>query len=143
RIQDSNPANNTATVATAVVPATDLTVSVSDDPDPVKVGGEVTYTVTVTNNGYADAAGVVVQSYLQGAVTLAATSGCAEDSPTRTLTLPLVCTLGTVAEGDSKSFTVRVNITAAGALGHRAEVASSTLESDPGDEEANESTTVN
>ncbi|MCP4536792.1 MAG: DUF11 domain-containing protein, partial [Chloroflexi bacterium] len=139
RIQDSNPANNTATVATAVVPATDLTVSVSDDPDPVKVGGEVTYTVTVTNNGYADAENVVVNNYLQGAVNLVGTTGCVEVSGT----LPVVCTLGTVDEGDSKTFTVRVNVTAAGAVSHRAEVTSSTLESDPDDEEANESTTVN
>ena len=38
----------------------DLDVTISDSPDPVFLGGSVTYTITVTNHGLADATGVVV-----------------------------------------------------------------------------------
>ena len=74
-IPETNAANNTATATTNVSnPAYDLLINKTDNPDPITVGDDVTYTVTVTNNGasYAEnvrvvdtlpAAGLSFQSY--------------------------------------------------------------------------------
>ncbi len=53
---DPNPNNNFATVTNKVVaPFIDLMVTKSDHPDPIGVGGVITYTITVTNAGPDDA----------------------------------------------------------------------------------------
>ncbi len=58
-------ANNTATQATAVIaPVYDLLVNKSDDADPVNVGDDVTYTLTVTNNRPSTAENVVLTDTL-------------------------------------------------------------------------------
>ena len=44
---DPNTANNSATITTSLVPATDLSVVISASPSPVPLGGLVTYRVTV------------------------------------------------------------------------------------------------
>ncbi|WP_369820626.1 beta strand repeat-containing protein, partial [Pelomonas sp. Root1217] len=54
-------ANNTATQPTAInAPSYDLIVNKTDDVDPVNVGDNVTYTLTVTNNGASTAENVLL-----------------------------------------------------------------------------------
>jgi uncharacterized repeat protein (TIGR01451 family) len=49
---DLNAANNTLSLPTTVVlPSSDLVVSQTATPDPVTVGSNLTYVLTVTNNG--------------------------------------------------------------------------------------------
>jgi uncharacterized repeat protein (TIGR01451 family) len=48
---DVRPEDNSATAVVTVAPAADVAVTAADSPDPVRSGGQVTYTVTVTNNG--------------------------------------------------------------------------------------------
>jgi uncharacterized repeat protein (TIGR01451 family) len=58
-------ANNTAMQATAInAPSYDLIVNKTDDVDPVNVGDNVTYTLTVTNNGASTAENVVLTDTL-------------------------------------------------------------------------------
>ena len=58
-------ANNTATQATAInAPSYDLIVNKTDDVDPVNVGDNVTYTLTVTNNGASTAENAVLTDTL-------------------------------------------------------------------------------
>jgi uncharacterized repeat protein (TIGR01451 family)/uncharacterized delta-60 repeat protein len=58
---DLNPDNNSASyVDTAVVPTADLAMFLSGSPDPVLLGGTITYTLTVSNLGPATAAAPVV-----------------------------------------------------------------------------------
>ncbi|UCC24559.1 MAG: hypothetical protein JSU98_12565 [Gemmatimonadales bacterium] len=59
---DPNPQNNTFTAITIVedIPDSDLSIAVSDTPDPVFVDGEITYVVTASNLGAEDATGVTV-----------------------------------------------------------------------------------
>jgi uncharacterized repeat protein (TIGR01451 family) len=62
---DFNPDNNSATVAIQVTPATaDLTVGIAAVPNPVLIGGTLTYTVSVTNNGPSPATSIGVTNAL-------------------------------------------------------------------------------
>jgi uncharacterized repeat protein (TIGR01451 family) len=57
---DSDTSNNSATVATTVQEAADLSITNVDSPDPLVGGGAITYTIRVTNLGPSPATGVVV-----------------------------------------------------------------------------------
>ncbi|MDH3434817.1 MAG: DUF11 domain-containing protein, partial [Gammaproteobacteria bacterium] len=103
--------NNTATAQTTVVPAgpamADLALTKSDSPDPVFSGGpDVTYTLTVTNNGPDDASNVVLTDTLPAGVVFgSATPGpdtCTESSGIVT------CNLGALAVDASTSVTIVV-----------------------------------
>ena len=52
---DLNAVNDTATATTTVNTAADLVVTKSDSPDPVNAGSNITYALTLTNNGPSDA----------------------------------------------------------------------------------------
>ncbi|HMF05149.1 MAG TPA: hypothetical protein VKH17_10065, partial [Acidimicrobiia bacterium] len=56
---ESNTTNNSATATTTVTTAADLAVTKTDAPDPVTAGNNITYTITITNNGPSDAQNVV------------------------------------------------------------------------------------
>ena len=100
----------------------DLSITKTDDPDPVVAGQTLTYTVTVANGGPDDAENVVVGDTLPSGVTFVGTSGCDNDAngvPT--------CQLGTIANGASKSYTITVTVdatTAAGTITNAATVTS-------------------
>jgi uncharacterized repeat protein (TIGR01451 family) len=83
--------------------ANTLVTSISDSPDPVQAGANVTYTVTVTNGGASTAAGVSVQDVFPGATLVSATSsgGC-------TGTTTVTCALGSITPGGSAAATIIV-----------------------------------
>ncbi len=83
--------------------ANPLVTSISDAPDPVQVGENVTYTITVNNTGATAATGVQVADAFPGATLVSATSsgGC-------TGTTTVTCGLGTIAGGGSAAATVIV-----------------------------------
>lgn len=61
---DTNDANNNVIVQTAyVTPDADVTVSVTDSPDPVAPDGNITYTVTVGNTGPDTAPSITLNSF--------------------------------------------------------------------------------
>jgi uncharacterized repeat protein (TIGR01451 family) len=69
----------------------DLEISKADSPDPVTVGDNLTYTITVTNNGPDAAANVVVTDTLPSGVTfVSASPGCVHAAGVVT------CNLGTI-----------------------------------------------
>jgi uncharacterized repeat protein (TIGR01451 family) len=110
--------------STAPVATADLAVTKTDSPDPVAVGSTLTYTVNVTNNGPADATGVMLADTLPaGATFVAATSSqgsCTHSGGTVT------CTLGTLANGATASVTITVTPTTMGILTNTASVTSET-----------------
>ncbi len=61
---DADPTNNAATAQTEVIGQADLAITKTDDPDPVIAGDNLTYTLTVTNNGPSNATGVAVTDTL-------------------------------------------------------------------------------
>ena len=129
----------TAGVSTVVTTAADLAISKTDSVDPVVAGTALTYTVQADNNGPSDAVDVVVTDTLPPGVIFVSTTGCAEDPGG----VP-GCSLGTIAAGNSRSYSIDVMIdpATAGTLTNAAAVTSSTPEANPGDESTTEDTAV-
>lgn len=79
-LPDSDTGNNAASLPAAIVPNANLAVTIADRPSPVWLGDNLSYTVTVTNQGPSDATNVVVTNQLPVGITFisAATSqgGC-------------------------------------------------------------------
>ncbi len=72
---DSILTNNTAVQATTANTSADLSIAEVDNPDPVVAGTNLTYTVTVSNLGPSDAAGVVMTDTLPANVTYQSYTG--------------------------------------------------------------------
>ena len=92
----------------------DLAVSKTDAPDPVIAGTSLTYSVTVLNNGPADAQNVQVADSLPGVSTFLSaspSSGGACSTPAIGSTGTVTCTWsGTTAVGATRSVTIVVRV---------------------------------
>ena len=107
---DVNPTDNTTTEDTEVVaaapPRADLSVIKTDSPDPVAVGGALTYTIQVTNAGPDAATGVIVTDTLPSSVTFNSTTetqgSCTQSGRT------VRCDLGSLASGATATITINV-----------------------------------
>lgn len=87
------------------VAAADLAISMSDSPDPVDAGQELTYTITVHNGGPDAAENVTVTdafTELVAFVSASASQGACSGTAT------VSCNLGTLGSGDSATVTIRV-----------------------------------
>jgi uncharacterized repeat protein (TIGR01451 family) len=117
----------------------DLVISKSDSDDPAAAGTNLTYTIRVDNQGDAAADDVVVTDTLPAGVTLVSTTGCAED-PSGVPT----CSLGTIDVGGFAEYTATVAIdpSVTGPIINNVSVATSSEESDTGNNSAMEETTV-
>ncbi len=82
----------------------DLSVDLSDSPDPASVRGQVTYTVTVTNSGPNAASGVSVLTKLSGTKYLSASG--ATCAVVKGKNGGLRCDVGALASGASTTFTI-------------------------------------
>ncbi|HXF03843.1 MAG TPA: choice-of-anchor D domain-containing protein [Blastocatellia bacterium] len=88
------------------VGSADLLVTKTGTPDPVVVGNELSYAITVRNNGPQDATGVVATDTLPDAVTFGSvrtTQGTCTAEPPR-----IVCSVGTLANGSAATITLTV-----------------------------------
>lgn len=97
--------DDSATVCTSIARQVDIEVTVADSPDPVTAGsgsGNLSYLVTITNNGPSDASGAVVSSEL---TTL--TAGVTVDSvtPSEGSFAGTTWTLGDLAAGSAATLT--------------------------------------
>lgn len=120
--------NVLATVSFPPPPAADLVVGLDDAPDPIGVGGELKYTITVTNNGPPLATGVTLTDTLPSEVlfgSLFASQGSC------TGTTAITCNLGNLDNGAKATVTISVTATAAGTINNTAHVTSEV--SDPND----------
>jgi uncharacterized repeat protein (TIGR01451 family) len=141
-VSDPNSSNNSATTGTTATPvaSADLMLVISDSPDPAAVGSNLTYTVTVTNNGPDMATGVVITDTLPSGVTfVSSTSDPGGCSGTETVT----CNLGDMSSGAGAAVTLVITPTAAGTLSNLAEVSSGVSDPDTANNSAAEDSTVN
>ncbi|MET0622748.1 MAG: SBBP repeat-containing protein, partial [Pyrinomonadaceae bacterium] len=86
-------------------PGVELSVTLADAPDPVKLGEDLTYTSVVRNNGDLAATGVTLN------LTLPAGAGLVSASTSRGTCAgagPVVCDLGTLGEGEEATVAVVV-----------------------------------
>lgn len=139
---DPNPGNNSSSTSTTVNPSADLSITKTDAPDPVFVGQNLVYTVTVTNNGSSSASSVSVTDTLPGSVTfVSATSSQGSCSPSAGT---VTCTIGTMANAAVVTITITVTPTATGTISNSASVSSTTNDPVPGNNSAGPvDTTVN
>jgi uncharacterized repeat protein (TIGR01451 family)/CSLREA domain-containing protein len=140
---DPVPANNTATEHTLVgsTGSTDLSISQADSPDPVPIGGDLLYTISVTNLGPAAAANVTMTDQIPPGSVFVSASGtgwtCAFGSPSVTCTYPVL------AVGAAPSIALRVQApSAAGMITNTASVAADDGDPVPDNDSVMESTTV-
>ena len=109
---------------TPLAVAAEIEVAVVDTPDPVVVGGQLSYTVTVTNHGPSPATNVRLSALWNGPFNVDATS----PSGTCELTPLLFCTFGTLASGATATLGIVGTPGAIGLLG-----GSFTIQSDEAD----------
>jgi uncharacterized repeat protein (TIGR01451 family) len=121
---DPNLGNNSSSTSTTVNPSADLSITKSDSPDPVVVGQNLTYSITVTNNGPTAASAVTVTDTLPGSVTFVSATpsqgSCTPSAGTVT------CNVGSLAFPGSATISIVVTPTATGTISNSASVASTT-----------------
>lgn len=113
-------------------------VSTTDSPDPVDTGSNLTYTITVAQNGPTDATNIVLTDTLPSGVTyVSGSAGCSHDSGVVT------CNIGTLTPGSNTQVTITVQVDpqATGTLTNTATVTSDGFP-DATDEESTDITPV-
>jgi len=119
----------------------DLSVAKTDSPDPLLVGANLTYNITVTNAGPATANNVTLTDPLPAGVTFVSVTQsqgtCSQAAGTVT------CPLGAIANAGTATVAIVVTPTAAGTLNNTATVTSGTTDPVSTNNSATTSTVVN
>jgi uncharacterized repeat protein (TIGR01451 family) len=145
--QQNDPSNDTASANTTIVVAPSVGVTVSDSPDPVTAGNDLTYTIQVGNEG-GDAPDVTLTFTPPPSTTfvsLAPAAGWSCATPAVGASGPITCTIATLPAGGA-TFTVVQHVpsnTANGAvLTATAEVSHAGFDAEPADDTDSTTTTV-
>jgi len=141
---DANTANNTATVVTAVnSPTADLAIGMSDSPDPVNSGNNLTYTIVVTNLGPATATGIVVTDTLPTGVSFVSVTSPGYVTNIAGTIEVIEGFTNNLGSGFTSSFNIVVAPTVGGTITNVATVSSSVLDPLKGNNKASVKTVVN
>ncbi|HTD63127.1 MAG TPA: DUF11 domain-containing protein [Verrucomicrobiae bacterium] len=114
---DPETGNNAATTTTRVSGPADLTLSVSNSPDPITAGSDLTYVIELTNAGPMDAESVTLTDYFDPYTTFVSFSQ--ESGPLFTMTVPdgssyqpATASIDALAAGAIARFNLVVNVNA-------------------------------
>jgi uncharacterized repeat protein (TIGR01451 family) len=136
---DPTPGNDTSTSSTRTRGIADTAIVKTASPNPAIPGQNVTYTLTVSNNGPNDAANVVATDPLPSGLSfVSASPGCTQAFGTVT------CTLASLANGASASFAVVTSLGAgaSGSLSNAAIVSSDDNDPNSGNNSSTTSTPI-
>ncbi len=107
---DPNLDNNSAPLNTTVVREADLQLTKEANLATVAAGGQLTYTLTVTNNGPSDAAGVMVTDTPPEGVIYDAGWSSPECAPGQVVEGIIDCDIGALGAGDDFELTIVVSV---------------------------------
>ena len=116
------------TLACCVGASSDLALLMSDGPDPVTVGSNLTYNLTVTNLGPQTASNVTISDTLPAGVVFTS-AGVSQGTWATNGAGLFTCVLGDVSANGSASVSILVRSSSAGSISNSASVSSSV--SDP------------
>ncbi len=150
---ETDTTNNAASVVTAVQnPSLDLIVNKTDTIDPVAVGDDTVYTITLTNLGPSSAENVVMTDPLPAgnlayrSFTVPADGTCGTVPAVDSVGGTLQCTFPSVPAGQSRVITVTMRGVAKGTTTNQANVSSDEVlagfDTDPSNNNEDEVTTV-
>ena len=120
-------------------PGADLAVTQVDSPDPVQVGSDVTYTVTVANNGPATATALALRNTLPPGATEVRCTAC---ETCILSTGQLTCPLDDLTSGDFKIWSVTLKLPTDGVSANTVEISSATPDPNLQNNADTETTTV-
>ncbi len=119
----------------------DLVLTISDSPDPVHIGNNLTYTLGVTNRGPSQAANVVVVNVLPVGIDFVSctpSQGTYTQEDARTVS----CYLGTLANGGRATVTLVTSPSLAGVFTNETSVQTDDTDTNPANNRAGAVTTV-
>ncbi|MEO6808560.1 MAG: Calx-beta domain-containing protein, partial [Isosphaeraceae bacterium] len=137
---DTNPSNNTVSTDVEVKPSADLAVTMTASPNPVLVGNQLVYTITVNNSGPANASGVILTNTLPAGVTVDSIFP-SQGNATQSGNL-ITADFGAILASGSATLTIVVRPTVSGTITNTASVASDDLDPNPTNNTASVSTSV-
>jgi uncharacterized repeat protein (TIGR01451 family) len=120
-------------------PGIDLAVTLTDSPDPVALGSDLTYAVRVKNNGDLDATGVKLNDALPAGATLVS---AASDRGSCSGAATVVCDIGTLAGGEEANVTVKVKPPATRTINNAVSATLNEADANPSNNSAATETTV-
>lgn len=129
-----------AALGQAPQPSADLQVTKADRPDPVTAGSNITYTVTVRNNGPDRATGVRVTDTVPAGATFVSANASQGNCTGRTT---VTCNLGALESGDTATITIVLRARGAGTITNTARVEANQADAAAANNVAAETTTVN
>ena len=118
---------------------TDLAITKVDSADPSRVGRDLTYTLTVTNNGPNPATGVTVTDTLPNGLS-ASSSSASQGSCSGTTTV--TCSIGDLASGASATVSIVVRPSSPGSITNTASVSGSQPDPNSANNSATQETTI-
>jgi uncharacterized repeat protein (TIGR01451 family) len=138
---DPDLSNNSVTITSHINPLTsDMAVSMAGSPNPVLVGGTLTYTISVTNNGPSDATGVVASNALPASVAL--TSATPSQGTTTIVGNAVLFNFGSISVGGAATATITVIPSAQGLITATATVTANQFDSQSANNTATVTTSV-
>ena len=136
---DPNPNNNTSSAGIAPVAVADMAITKLVSNGTPNVGSNVTFTLTITNNGPSAAANVQVSDPLPAGYQFVSASPSLGSYNAGS---GLWSGIGSLANGASASLTITATVLAAGPYLNTATVSSTTFDPNPGNNSANAGTSV-
>ncbi len=133
----NNQSTQTFTVGPVPAPTADLAITIAPSTSTPSIGSNLTYTLTVKNNGASSASNVTVNDFLPSNATLVGVTPSQGGAPTIRGTL-ITDNLGSIASGASATITVIISPTASstGSLVNSANVAGNQIDPIPSNNSA-------